>query len=44
MLVHLVTVRPLQSLAGLALMLAGLLVYGIATARERTTARRAPPR
>ena len=44
MLVHLVTVRPLQSLAGLALMLAGLLLYGIATARERKTARMAPPR
>ncbi|MCJ2058731.1 amino acid permease [Methylobacterium sp. J-048] len=44
MLVHLVTVRPLQSLAGLALMLAGLVLYGVATARERKTARLASPR
>ncbi|MDF2598414.1 MAG: amino acid permease [Methylobacterium brachiatum] len=44
MLVHLVAVRPLQSLAGLALMLAGLVLYGVATAWGRRTARRAPPR
>ncbi|MCJ2095264.1 amino acid permease [Methylobacterium sp. J-072] len=43
MLVHLVTVRPLQSLASLLLMLAGLGLYGLATARERRSARMAPP-
>jgi APA family basic amino acid/polyamine antiporter len=44
MLVHLVAVRPLQSLAGLALMLVGLVLYGVATARARKTAHLDPPR
>lgn len=41
MLVHLVAVRPLQSLAGFLLMLAGLLLYGVATAQARSKARKA---
>ncbi|MDP4021887.1 amino acid permease [Methylobacterium sp. NEAU 140] len=40
MLVHLVAVRPVQSLAGLVLMLAGLLLYALARARGAA----APPR
>ncbi|MCJ2135810.1 amino acid permease [Methylobacterium sp. J-026] len=40
MLVHLVAVRPLQSLAGLLMMLAGLLLYGVTTARARNAADR----
>ncbi|MCJ2142295.1 APC family permease [Methylobacterium sp. E-066] len=43
MLVHLVTVRPFQSLASLLLMLAGLVLYGLVTAWERRNARMAPP-
>lgn len=35
MMVHVVAVRPFQSLAGCCLMLAGLLLYGAATARTR---------
>jgi basic amino acid/polyamine antiporter, APA family len=35
MLVHLVAVRPLQSLAGILVMLAGLLLYGLAKVRAR---------
>ncbi|WP_375464034.1 APC family permease [uncultured Methylobacterium sp.] len=44
MLVHLVAVRPLQSLAGFLLMLVGLLLYGVATAQARSKARKALPR
>ncbi|MET0428721.1 MAG: amino acid permease [Microvirga sp.] len=43
MLVHLVTARPLQSLAGLLLMLVGLVLYRLVTARERRKVRMAPP-
>ena len=41
MLVHLVAVRPLQSLAGFLMMLAGLLLYGVARAQARSKARTA---
>ncbi|KST57472.1 amino acid permease [Methylobacterium sp. GXS13] len=44
MLVHLVTVRPLQSLASLLLMLVGLVLYRLVTARGRRKVRMAPPR
>jgi len=43
MLAHLVTVRPLQSLAGLLLMLVGLVLHSLVTAREQRKARMAPP-
>ncbi len=39
MLVHLVAVRPLQSLAGFLMMLAGLVLYGVAQAQARSKAR-----
>ena len=42
MMVHLVAVRPLQSLAGFLLMLAGLLLYAVATAQARRKARTEP--
>jgi len=38
MMGHLVVVRPVQSLAGLVMMGAGLLLYAVATARRRGTA------
>lgn len=41
MMVHLVAVRPIQSLAGLCMMLAGLLLYAVATAQARSKARKA---
>ena len=43
MLVHLVAVRPLQSLAGILMMLAGLLLYGVATAQARNAAKTGRP-
>ena len=44
MLVYLVAVRPLQSLAGFLLMLAGLLLYGGARVQARSEARKARAR
>ena len=44
LLVHLVVVRPLQSLAGVLMMLAGLLLHGVARAQARSNARKAPSR
>ncbi|GJD97613.1 APC family permease [Methylobacterium iners] len=41
MMVHLVAVRPFQSLAGFVMMLAGLLLYGVATNQARRKARKA---
>lgn len=41
MLIYLVAVRPLQSLAGFLMMLAGLLLYGVATAQARGAAKKA---
>lgn len=41
MMVHLVAVRPFQSLAGFVMMLAGLLLYGFATNQARSKARKA---
>ena len=38
MMVYLVSARPLQSLAGLLMMLAGLVLYAVAMARTRTKA------
>jgi basic amino acid/polyamine antiporter, APA family len=39
MMLYLVTERPAQSLAGLATMLAGLLVYGLSVKRYRGLAK-----
>lgn len=41
MMVHLIAVKPLQSLAGFLMMLAGLLLYGVAMAQARSKARKA---
>ncbi len=43
MMIHLVGVRPLQSIGGFLLMLVGFLLYGIAQRRARREARRSPP-
>ena len=40
MLVHLVAARPLQSLSGVLMMVAGLLLYGVTTARARREGRK----
>lgn len=40
MMAHLATVRPLQSLAGFLMMLAGLLLYGVSTTQARSKARK----
>ncbi|WP_018263028.1 APC family permease [Methylobacterium sp. WSM2598] len=41
MIIHLLAVRPLESLAGLLMMLAGLLLFGLAAAQPQGDARKA---